>query len=162
MAERDVEYDAFFAKHWTATVRALTVMTSNPQLAADASQEAFVKAYARWSRVRRLESPAAWVRKVAMNAARDMARSDGRRRQREERTAVPDWVAPVSTPGLDPDLADALAALPDRQRTAVALHYVADMSVRDVAEAMGISEGAVKFNLHQGRERLGSVLGVAR
>ena len=48
----------------------------------------------------------------------------------------------------------ALRALPDRQRVAVALHYLADLSVADVAAAMGISEGAVKTHLHRARSQL--------
>ena len=122
-----------------------------------------MRAYARWTRVRRYDAPAAWVRKVALNRSLDLLRSDQRRRTREERTAELDgpareWSRPDIGTDLDGDLHAALAALPERQRMAVALHYVADMSVRDVADAMGISEGAVKFNLHQGRARLAEIL----
>ncbi len=167
MADRDGEFDAFFSQHWAPTVRALTVATGDAAIAADAAQDAFVRAYARWGRIRRYDAPVAWVRKVALNRCRDLHRSDQRRRHREEKTAVLDgthtgWARPPVDLDLDGDLADALATLPDRQRTAVALHYVADLSVRDVAHAMGISEGAVKFNLHQGRVRLADVLGQSR
>ncbi len=169
MADRDVEFDAFFSQHWAPTVRMLTVATGDAAIAADAAQDAFVRAYARWGRIRRYDAPVAWVRKVALNRCRDLHRSDQRRRHREERTAMLDgtggsWEGPPVGLDLDHDgdLTQALSGLPDRQRTAVALHYVADMSVRDVADAMGISEGAVKFNLHQGRARLAEVLGKDR
>ena len=47
-----------------------------------------------------------------------------------------------------------LADLPRQQRIALALHYVDDLPISDIAAAMGLSEGAVKFHLHQGRARL--------
>ncbi|MEZ5255591.1 MAG: sigma-70 family RNA polymerase sigma factor [Ilumatobacteraceae bacterium] len=56
-------------------------------------------------------------------------------------------------PRLD-ELNSVLATLPKQQRAAIALYYVEGLPVRDVAEALGISEGAVKYHLHQGRERL--------
>lgn len=57
------------------------------------------------------------------------------------------------------ELLDVLRKLPHRQRAAVLLHYVADMPVRAVAEAMGIAEGTVKALLAQAREKLRPLLG---
>ena len=51
-----------------------------------------------------------------------------------------------------------LAQLPNQQRLALALFYVDDLTVAEVATAMRLSDGAVKFHLHQGRERLRQVL----
>ena len=51
-----------------------------------------------------------------------------------------------------------LAQLPNQQRLALALFYVDELSVAEVARAMRLSEGAVKFHLHQGRARLRQVL----
>jgi RNA polymerase sigma-70 factor (ECF subfamily) len=44
--------------------------------------------------------------------------------------------------------------LPKQQRVCVALFYVDGLSVAEIATALELSEGAVKFHLHQGRERL--------
>lgn len=62
----------------------------------------------------------------------------------------------------DGELLDVLRELPHRQRTAVLLHYVADMRVRDVADAMGVAEGTVKALLAQARERLRTTWGERR
>jgi len=51
----------------------------------------------------------------------------------------------------DPAFWDALRSLPDRQAEVVALHYVEDLAVADVARILGIAEGTVKVHLHRGR-----------
>jgi RNA polymerase sigma-70 factor (ECF subfamily) len=56
-------------------------------------------------------------------------------------------------------LLETLRELPHRQRTAVLLHYVADMPVREVAEVMGVAEGTVKALLSQARKKLRTILG---
>ncbi|MEZ5228621.1 MAG: sigma factor [Acidimicrobiales bacterium] len=84
----DAEFDRFFCSHYPGVVRSLTVITGNREAAADCTQEAFIRAYARWGRVRRYASPTAWVRRVAINLANDQFRSDDRRRRREDRFHV--------------------------------------------------------------------------
>jgi RNA polymerase sigma-70 factor, ECF subfamily len=56
------------------------------------------------------------------------------------------------------DLRLALDSLPQRQRVAVVLFYLADLSVKEVAAAMGVSEGSVNKHLHRGRETLRRLL----
>ena len=149
-------FDDIFIGHYGRLVRVLTLVTGDQSRAEDAVQEAFHRAYARWRRVGRYDAPEAWIRKVALNRARDLARAESRRRRREERVSVPDS---VHDPEPDPDVTRALSRLPDRQRAAIALHYLEGLSVRDTAASMGISEGAVKFHLHQGRKALAPLLG---
>jgi RNA polymerase sigma-70 factor, ECF subfamily len=132
------EFDDVFVRHFPGLVRALTVVSGNREVAADCVQEAFVRAHLRWDRVSRLDQPVAWIRRVALNVA-----------------DLDDEVEPPEPPT---DLAVLLAELPLRQREALALHYVEGLSVAEVADAMGITEGAVKFHLHQGRERLRPIL----
>jgi RNA polymerase sigma-70 factor (ECF subfamily) len=67
--------------------------------------------------------------------------------------------AAVGPPGEPPTgLGPLLEPLPPRQRAALALHYGEDLSVAQIARSMGITEGAVKYHLHQGREALRSTL----
>lgn len=56
------------------------------------------------------------------------------------------------------DINEAIRELPPRQRSAIVLFEVEGYSIRDVAEAMNCSEGAVKFNIHQARKKLKSSL----
>jgi RNA polymerase sigma factor (sigma-70 family) len=65
---------------------------------------------------------------------------------------------PISPPDIDPELWDAVAALPSRQREAIVLRYVGDLTERDVAGVLGISEGAASAALVAARRRLAEQL----
>lgn len=151
----DAEFEAFFVESYGGLLRTLTVIIGDSELAADALQDAYQKAYVRWGKIRRYDAPAAWVRHVAVNRCRDLIRSNDRRLRNEERAAAPDHVI---DPEMDDSLISLLKPLPERQRTAMALYYLEELSVEQVADAMGISSGAVKYHLNQGREKLRPIL----
>lgn len=162
MSRRD-DFDVFFQAHYARLVGSLGAAFGSPEAADEAVQDAFVRAYARWSRVGRLDSPAAWVRRVAINRLRDGHRRRQRRERAEDRAADRGAGRSDLDPVAEgPDQWDvirrALAHLPERQRIAVALYYVEDLSVRDIAASMRISEGAVKAHLSQGRANLSTIL----
>lgn len=150
------EFDDVFRSAYPRLVRLLTAATDDAEVAADCVQEAFVRAHVRWRRIGEYDDPVGWVRRVALNVARDHARRSARKRRAKHRLAVEgEALERASTPPEQPvDLLDALRRLPPQQRTALALHYVEGLPVREVASEMGLSEGAVKFHLHGGRERL--------
>lgn len=149
----DDEFDEFFQRHYSALVRSLTLMTGDSERAIDGAQEAFIKAYASWSRVRDMEMPLAWVRRVAINKCHDSRKADRRRRRRELGQGAAEEPAADGVVG-DVYVLDLLQQLPSRQRAVAVLFYVDDLPVADVASAIGISEGTVKFHLNQARERL--------
>lgn len=160
----DAEFDRFFCRHYPGVVRSLTVITGNSEVAADCTQEAFIRAYARWGRVRRYASPTAWVRRVAINLANDSFRSDDRRRRREDRFEVGQpRIAPPASNGIDDDVAltSLLAPLSPQQRIVAALFYVEDLPILEIASTLGLSEGAVKFHLHAARGALRTSLETA-
>ena len=64
----------------------------------------------------------------------------------------------ISPSDVDPDVWDAVAALPQRQREAIVLRYVGDLTERDVAGVLGISEGAASAALVAARRRLAEQL----
>jgi RNA polymerase sigma-70 factor (ECF subfamily) len=155
-----VDLDELFRLHYARLVRALTVVAGDRERAADAVQEAFVKAHLRWRRVQHYDDPVGWIRRVAINRLRDGHRSETRRARTLDRFGS---VSQASAGGND--LADGLGgggaeviallgSLPKQQRLCLALFYVDELSVAEIGAALGISEGAVKFHLHQGRERL--------
>lgn len=154
MARRD-EFDEFFLANHAALVRTMTVITGDAALAEDVVQEAFQRAYVRWRRVRRYDQPLAWVRRVAINRSRDVIRSERRRRSREERTAAPEATTDTVP---DIDLVAVLGRLSHQQRVAMTLRYLDGLSVAQVAEAMDLSDGAVKYHLHHGRKRIAALL----
>jgi RNA polymerase sigma-70 factor (ECF subfamily) len=150
VTERD--FDAFFRQHYGALVRALTAACGSREEATDAVQEAFARAHQRWGRISRYDDPAAWVRRVAINRVRDAFRRAERGRRASLRL-VRDH-DPVPPPEPRTAVVEAIGGLPRQQRMAMALYYVHELSVREVAAAMRLSEGAVKFHLHQGRRNL--------
>lgn len=152
--------ELLFRAHYGRLVRALTLVAGDRELAADAVQEAFVKAHLRWWRLKHYEDPVGWVRRVAINRLRD-----GHRRHTREQRAIARLAARPSSDlddgavedrsvAGDARMAELLAELPKQQRMAVTLFYVAELTVAEVAAAMSINEGTVKFHLHRGRERL--------
>jgi RNA polymerase sigma factor (sigma-70 family) len=142
-------YEAFFDEHYDQVRRALTVALADPALAEDAAQDAFARAYVQWRSVSAMERPAGWVYVVALR---------GGRRQRGRRAAV----APAAAVDADPIgnmlerdvLEPLLARLPERQRVAVVLRYLADLPLVDVAAAMGCKVGTAKSTLHTALARL--------
>jgi RNA polymerase sigma-70 factor (ECF subfamily) len=150
--------DSLFRAHYGRLVRALTLACGDREVASDAVQEAFVKAHLHWRRIERYDDPVGWIRRVAINRLHDDHRKQSRKGNAIRRLAGEPQVDPVEQHGFDSDLPMILAQLPKQQRFAMALFYVDELSIAEVADALNVSEGAVKSYLHQGRARLRSVL----
>ncbi len=128
-------------------------------LAEDVTAEAWVRTFVRWRRVRDLPHRDGWVLRVTTNLALDAARNRARP-ARAVATRAPAEEADVVA--MRAALVAALASLPRRQRDAIALRFLGDLSEADTALAMGVSAGAVKTHVHRGiaslRERFGPTL----
>jgi RNA polymerase sigma factor (sigma-70 family) len=143
-------FEEFFDEYYDEVRRALSVALADQGLAEDSAQEAFARAFAHWRSVSTMERPAGWVYVVALR---------GGRRQRFRRKNLP-----VDVPAPEPDLVGnvldrealepLLAQLPERQRVAVVLRYLADLPLVDVAAAMECAVGTVKSTLHAALARL--------
>lgn len=140
-----------FRRSYRPLVRALTVACGDVDDAADAVQDAFVQAGRHWRRVGRYDDPAVWLRRVAVNRLANQRRGARRRAAFVARARV---AAPADLGAGDTDLTAAVAALPPGQRLAVGLYYLADLTVADVAAAMGVAPGTVKSQLHDARRSL--------
>jgi RNA polymerase sigma-70 factor, ECF subfamily len=149
-------FDALFAAHYARLVRTLTLVAGDQEVAADAVQEAFVKAHLKWRTIGSYEDPIGWVRRVAINQIRDAHRRHQRKNRALRRLASrePEVAEPV-----EPDeFGRLLAALPTQQRAATALFYVDGLSIVEIAAALDIAEGSVKSHLHDARKRLRPLL----
>ena len=126
---------------------AFSFTAGDEQLALDATQEAFSRAFARWNKLRRSEWAGGWVTTTALNICR---RGMGRR----EGSLEAERIAPQGDTDLRIDVASAVATLPLKQRQAALLYYLADLPVSAVAELMKTSEGSVKTHLSRARKAL--------
>lgn len=150
------DFDTIFEAHYQRLVRALTIVAGDPETAADAVQEAFVKAHLRWRRISRYDDPVGWIRRVAINQLRDDHRRRGRKRRALTRLANRE-TAVALPPELD-EFDRLLAELPRQQRATTALFYVDGLTVAEIARSLGIAEGSVKSHLHDARRRLKPLL----
>jgi len=155
--DRSLEFDDTFRRYFGPMVRSLAVAAGDRGVAEDCVQDAFMRAFVRWPRVARLDDPVGWIRHVAVNRMRDHFRKlerGGRAfaRLRTQESFVSD------APEEPNELASLLGRLPEQQRMAAALFYVEDLSVGEVADAMDLSEGAVKYHLHAARSTLRGAL----
>jgi RNA polymerase sigma factor (sigma-70 family) len=150
------EFARWYGATYPALVRALTMMTNDVDLAGDVASEAFARAYARWDRVAQMASPTGWTYRVGVNVLRRHWR-----RQRAERLVralgAPSTEA-FTADTVDPDLWRAVTGLPRRQREAIALRYVADLTEAEIATVMNITEGAVSATLTRARRHLAECL----
>ncbi len=120
----------------------------------EAADEAFARALERWDRVGKMRSPEAWTIKVSLN---ELRRSQRLHTHEEVGDGIlarePDLlVTPM------PEVWAAVARLPDRQRLAVILRYVGDLTQEDVASAMGIRPGTAAASLSKARAALATDL----
>jgi RNA polymerase sigma-70 factor, ECF subfamily len=150
--DQELDFETLFRASYERLVRSIGLATGDFELAADSVQEAFARAHAKWKQVGRYASPIGWIRTVALNTARDQQRRN-RRFDRLRHLLLRAESSEVHHEPHTP-LTDALATLSPQQRIAATLFYLDDLSVSDVAAAMKLSEGAVKFHLSKARDHL--------
>jgi RNA polymerase sigma-70 factor (ECF subfamily) len=150
------------AELYSASARRMVVgvyeLTGDLAEAQEAVQEAFVRAVASPAKVLAADSPEQWMRAVAFN----IARTRYRRRRRLDVLLRRKPPEPIALPGATLDrvaLLNALRKLPHNHREAIALHYLADLDVAEVAAIMSVPTGTVKSWLSRGRTRLAALLG---
>jgi len=148
------DFDETFREHYWPMVRSLAIACGDREAAADAVQDAFTRAYVRWRRISRYDHPAGWIRHVALNRLRDHFRQETRGEKVMERLQGDATMVEPAPELADESLAAAVAKLPQQQRIAVSLYYVEQLSVKEIASSMKLSEGAVKYHLHAGRASL--------
>ena len=140
------EFEVFFEDNFGGVLRSVTLAIGDRDRAEDLTQEAFARAYQRWRTVSAMEHPVTWVYVVALNAERKRWR-----RERSPGVETPPAVAadPAGAVVTGLIVRDAVQRLAARQRAAIALRYLADLTIADVARVMGCREGTVKATLHQ-------------
>lgn len=156
--------DRLVSRHHGSVFRVALLILKDEDLAADAAQEAFIKALRGLKDFRGEASFRTWLLTIAANEARGLLRKRGRRREQaldatppvsaEERSAEDELVRNEELR----EIRDVLDTLPEKQRQAVALRVFEGLSFREVGELIGSSEGAARVNYHHGIRRIRETL----
>jgi RNA polymerase sigma-70 factor (sigma-E family) len=156
----DESFVEFVSARWARLYRTACVLTLDPATAEDVLQIAMEKTYLHWHRVRRMDDPAAYVRKVMVNAAIS-SRQRPWRRVESPRDVLPERPLPEAESGVEEHTAlwPLVCALPERQRAVVVLRYYEDLTERETAEVLGCSVGTVKSQAHDAIRALRRGLG---
>lgn len=123
------DFDEWYVAARPRVLATLTLVAGDHDVATDATDEAFVRAVARWATVCEMSSPMGWTVRVGIDAA-----------------------APAG------EVWDIVARLPERQREVVVMRYVADLPELEIAQVLGVSRSAVSSALTDARRSLHHLL----
>jgi DNA-directed RNA polymerase specialized sigma24 family protein len=143
------EFESWYRALHPRLVTTLVAVLGDVDVAREAADEAFARAFERWTRVSSMESMDGWTYRVAYN----VARRHWRRRALEHRllrTPVPE----ASVPGPAGELWLMVRELPVRQALAVSLRHVGQLTEQEVADVMGVKRGTVSATLRAAYEHL--------
>jgi len=160
------DFEQFVTASSDALLRTAYLVVWDPVEAEDLVQECLLTVARRWPRVRKMEHPHAYARRVLINLALDGAKRRTRHRQEllgdeaETLAAVPDESSArrLHAVGVRAELIQALGTLPPRQRAVLVLRYFEDLREAQVAELLGCSVGTVKSTASRGLGRLQAAL----
>ncbi|GAA4369145.1 SigE family RNA polymerase sigma factor [Actinomadura verrucosospora] len=158
--DADQAVTALYSANYRSLVRLAAMLVRDAGTAEEVVQDAFVAMHGGWRRLRDPDKALSYLRQSVVNRSRSVLRH----RAVVEKYApkgLPD--APSAEAGAIGELErsaviDALSRLPARQREALVLRYYADLSEAEIANAMGISRGAVKSHTARGMTALRNVL----
>jgi RNA polymerase sigma-70 factor (sigma-E family) len=157
-ARARAEFEHFAAAQTDGLLRCAFLMVGDRSEAEDVVQECLLRIARKWPRVRSMDYPSAYVRRVMVSLILDGAG------QRSRRSAELGAVEPppagmgdgAAAAALDAraDLLGAMTGLPGRQRAVLVLRYFADLQESEVAEILNCSVGTVKSSASRALERL--------
>jgi RNA polymerase sigma-70 factor (sigma-E family) len=161
MADREASFRAFFDQEFRPLRRLAYILTRDWTEAEDLTQDTMLRTYRAWNRISGT-SPAAYARTTMLNKHRSMLR----RARVEAKYAFARRTSTEVVEERDDRLLiiDALGTLPTSERQVIALRYLEDRPVEEVAALLGVPVGTVKSSTHRAirklRETLGSSLDV--
>ena len=147
------EAELFVKRHSSDVFRLAYAVTRNRQDAEDVSQEVFMTCFARPRRFNGAVHEKRWLLRVTVNACRDLLSKRRPEKELKESDAAVTYVP------RDGAVSDAVAALPERERECVHLHYYCGYKISEIARISGESAGTVKSRLSRARKKLSEMLG---
>jgi RNA polymerase sigma factor (sigma-70 family) len=154
--DSDVSFGQIYATTYPRLVRTLWFVVHDHELAQEIAQDAFIELHRHWRKVRSYDRPDLWVRRVALRKAQREAAHSARRRRAERSLHSVDQARPIELP--DRELRAALLELPPMQRAVVALFYLEDRPMEEVANLLGCRPSTGFVHLHRARQRLAELL----
>ena len=155
MSRNDDEFEEFVAARFLQLRRVSYLIVRDWQQAEDIVQSTLIKVYSAWGRLQRRASLEAYTRRAVVNASISWVRKP-RRELLTDR--LPDTPVDDTHAGLDDEWTSALALATPAQAAIIALRFLDDLSVHDVAELLGISEGTVKSQTSRGLAKVKQAL----
>jgi len=146
-------FEELVHRHKDAVLNLARRIVLDTDAAQDVTQEVFISAFCQLQQFRGEASFATWLYRITVNQARAYLRSERRRQARweKQRQSVSPLVQPRDD---DSPVMALLCELPEKQRVAIALFHLQELSLADIARVMGVPQGTVKAWLSRGRERL--------
>ncbi len=160
-------FEALYRSHQAGIFTFIRNLVGERELAADLTQQTFVRAWESLPRLRRTGAFRGWLHRIAMNLVRDEAKS-GRARLEMTESSLADGESPAARADgpdgrpesqlisgeLRGEVRAALAELSPEQRAAVVMHHLEGMSVTEIAHALKVRPGTVMSRLARAREAL--------
>jgi RNA polymerase sigma-70 factor (ECF subfamily) len=159
---REASFLALATEHLDASYRLARAILRDPAEAQDATHDAFVQAWRKWSTLRDPSRFQSWFDRILVNICRN-------RLHRAARWHATDISAEVALAAGDPivqandrdEIGTAIANLPPDHRVVVALRYYRDLPIEEIANRLGVPAGTVQSRLHYALKRLHAALEVA-
>jgi RNA polymerase sigma-70 factor, ECF subfamily len=156
--ERASQIECLYTERYRSFYRLALSVTGDSEAARDAVQEGFARALGRRGEFRADGSLEGWVYRIVLRCALDSRRGVSRSENGLPEQIDVAWMPEFPYPDRDPELTDAMRALPRRQRTMVFMRYFADLPLATIAELCGTRLGTVSATLAQAKATLAARL----
>jgi RNA polymerase sigma factor (sigma-70 family) len=145
-----MDFDTFYSASFDRVRRAMALTFRDSALAEEITQEAFFQTLRKWPKVSRLDHPEGWTMIVALNKGRDLHRRRVRHDAKKSLLVVQQSPNESGEALVDDRMmiATLLDGVTDRQREALLLRYISQLTIPEIAVLMGCAEGTVKATLH--------------
>lgn len=155
---REQKLRQLIEEYETGLLRVCYMLLHDAELAEDAVQETYLKAYLAMDKFRGESSEKTWLTRIAVNTCKDMRRSAWMRHM--DRNMTPEMLPEASLPfdEKDEELILSVMALPLKLREVILLRYYQDMSVKEIAETLGIAASSVSNRLKRAVKKLQTML----
>lgn len=146
-------FEATFVREYPRMVALAAAVSGDRSTAEDVAQDAMSRMHRKWAAVQGYDNPGTWLRRVTINLALSRRRRLATEARALLRLGGPEPTLPPAPPGDDAVWA-AVADLPRNQRAAVALFFLEDRTITEIADVLDIAPATARVHLHRARQTL--------